>query len=186
MALIMALALPALAAVNEHFVKPAFATPRPSHQHMSEAGIIPDLDSFYRLDTDGRREFLMSRSAGNNAAETMASLKIHPAVLGHWIHETGYTFPSGHAFNAFIVAVLFLGGALAKPTRRRWWLAGLIGSWAIAVALSRVLLLVHRPLDVSAGGSVAVGTGAGTAAPGEILVHPDGMVSGSGGLAPPA
>lgn len=160
MLLIMVLVLPAVAAVNEHIVKPAFATPRPSHQRLSEVGIIPDLDAFYRLDTDGRQEFLISRSSGDNASEAVALLNIHAVVLDHWIHETGYTFPSGHAFNVFIMAVLFLGGALANPTPRRRWLAGLIMSWAIAVALSRVLLLVHRPLDVSAGALAGAVVGA--------------------------
>ncbi len=177
MLLIMVLVLPVVAAVNEYIVKPAFAKPRPSHQHLSEVGIIPDLDAFYRLDNDGRQEFLISRSSGDSADEAVTLLNIHPAVLDHWIHETGYAFPSGHAFNAFIVAVLFLGGALANPTRRRRWLAGLIISWAIAVALSRVLLLVHRPLDVSAGALAGAVVGAALLIPWWLSTQPPGSLS---------
>lgn len=147
--LVMAVSLPGFALLNEHLVKHAFERPRPSHLRMVEAGIIPDPEAFHRLDKTARRGFLESRLAGSEAREAAKELAIHPKVLHHWIHETGYSFPSGHAFNAFIVAVLFLGAALANPTRGHRWLAGVMLVWAIAVSLSRVLLDVHRPVDVS-------------------------------------
>lgn len=157
MLLTMVLALPFVAVVNEDLVKPAFAEPRPSHRQLTEAGVIADLDAFFRLDSDERRRYLASRTARDEASK---SLHIHPVILEHWIHQTGYTFPSGHAVNAFIIAVLFLGAALANPTRRRRWLAGCIMGWAVAVALSRVLLEVHRPLDVTAGALTGAVVGA--------------------------
>ncbi len=155
---IMAIALPGLAALNESVVKPAVRKPRPSHLRLAEAGAISDLDSFYRLDTRSRRDFLRSRlPAGSPAA---ARLGVHPSVLEHWIHEVGSTFPSGHALNAFIAAELTLGAALANPTRRRKWLAGALLIWAVAVSLSRVLLLMHRPIDVVAGALAGSACGA--------------------------
>jgi len=148
---LVAVALPSAALLNEYVLKRLVAEPRPSLLRMMEAGFIPDPSAFDRLDEDGRREFLTSRLGGEAMPEAAAALSVSPVVLQHWIHQTGYTFPSGHALNAFLVAVLFLGGALANPTPRRRGLAGALLGWAVAIALTRVLLLVHRPVDVTAG-----------------------------------
>ena len=58
---------------------------------------------------------------------------------------TTYSFPSGHAAMAFGGAV----GLLAIWPRQRW-LLGL----AVAMALSRIYVGVHYPLDVIVGGLV--------------------------------
>ena len=147
----IAFVLPSVALLNEYALKRLVAEPRPSLLRLMEAGFIPDPQAFERLGEEGRREFLESRLGGEAMPEVAAALSIHPVVLAHWIHETGYTFPSGHALNAFMAAMLFLGGALANPTPRRRGLAGTMLGWAVAVALTRVLLLVHRPVDVTAG-----------------------------------
>jgi membrane-associated phospholipid phosphatase len=151
MLVLMAVALTGLAALNESVVKPVFSEPRPSHVKLWEAGIIPDLGAFYRLDKSARRDSLASHLADDSKDEVAASLRLHPVVFEHWIHEASSSFPSGHALNAFTAAALFLGGALANPTRRRRWLAAAILAWAIGVGLSRTLLDVHRPVDVTVG-----------------------------------
>jgi phosphatidylglycerophosphatase B len=148
---LMLVVLPATGAFNEYVLKPAIAIPRPSQVRMHEAGIIPDLESFERLDVSARREFLEARLSGEAGREAAAVLRVRPIILRHWVAEAGSTFPSGHAFNAFIAAMLFVGGACADATRRRRWLAGWWLVWSVAVALSRCLLLVHRPIDVTAG-----------------------------------
>lgn len=160
MLVLMAVGLPTFAVLNEQVVKPAFDIPRPSHLRMVEAGIIPDLGAFDRLDTTARQDFLRSRLAGEAGAQAAGQLAIHPRVLAHWIRETGHTFPSGHTFNAFVVAVLFLGVALANPTPRRRWLAGSTFVWAVAVSQSRVFLHVHRPVDVLVAALVGTACGA--------------------------
>ena len=62
------------------------------------------------------------------------------------------SFPSGHSATAFAAAtaVAFLCPKL------RWWAVGL----AAAVALSRVYLRVHFPLDILVGGLIGAGFGA--------------------------
>ena len=62
------------------------------------------------------------------------------------------SFPSGHAATAFAAATAI---AILSP-RMRPFVLGL----AAAVALSRVYLRVHFPLDVVAGGMIGAGLGA--------------------------
>jgi undecaprenyl-diphosphatase len=63
-----------------------------------------------------------------------------------------YSFPSGHAASAFASAFVV---TLMLP-RARWWL------WALAalIAVSRVYIGVHYPLDIVAGALVGLGVGA--------------------------
>jgi undecaprenyl-diphosphatase len=62
------------------------------------------------------------------------------------------SFPSGHSATAFAAATAV---AILCPRMRPWALA-----IAAAVALSRVYLRVHFPLDVLVGGAVGAGLGA--------------------------
>lgn len=62
-------------------------------------------------------------------------------------HEAG-SFPSGHSQTAFSVATFM---ALAFRRRMAWWFA-----WAALVAVSRVYLGVHFPIDVAAGAITGV------------------------------
>lgn len=65
-----------------------------------------------------------------------------------------FSFPSGHTAAAFAVAVALSGGS---PL-----LAGLTLALAAGIALSRIYLGAHYPLDVAAG--VLLGAGAGCVA----------------------
>ncbi len=71
-----------------------------------------------------------------------------------------FSFPSGHTSVAFAVAAAFAG----QP------LGALILVLAIGIAISRVYLGAHYPLDVAAG--ILVGTLAGTAAQLLIVQYP--------------
>jgi len=70
-------------------------------------------------------------------------------VVGY--HPVTYSFPSGHAASAFAGAYIV---ACMLP-RARGWL------WALAalIAVSRVYIGVHYPLDVAAGALVGLGVG---------------------------
>jgi undecaprenyl-diphosphatase len=73
----------------------------------------------------------------------------HVRVVGY--EPVTYSFPSGHAASAFAGAFMLAG---MLPRARRWL-------WALAVliAISRVYIGVHYPLDVAAGALVGIGVG---------------------------
>ncbi len=74
------------------------------------------------------------------------------------------SFPSGHSATAFAAATAV---AILCP-RMRPWALGI----AAAVALSRVYLRVHFPLDVLAGGLIGAGLGALTGLVALRIVRP--------------
>ena len=71
-----------------------------------------------------------------------------------------HSFPSGHAARALMLAVLAIGWGPA-------WLAVILVIWAPLVSLARVLMGLHYPTDVIAGG--LIGMLAGLAA---VLIFP--------------
>lgn len=85
-----------------------------------------------------------------------ADFPAHGAVRG--VHETSFSYPSGHAVA--VTAVLFAGlGAVALLRRRIWpWLLAAVGS--AGVAATRLVLGVHWFSDVAFG--VVLGIAWGT------------------------
>jgi phosphatidylglycerophosphatase B len=142
------LVIGAFAWVNEHMVKKWATAPRPSHEFLigrSEGSL--DLNSFYSLDADQRKEVLRDLIQSKSSQFS----GINQSVLSHWIEETGYSFPSGHSFNAFLLATI-LAYSLRysrSPTANRIYLLPLI--WAVLVAVSRVSMGAHTSWDVSFG-----------------------------------
>jgi len=67
--------------------------------------------------------------------------------------ETTFSFPSGHAMQTMaLVAALVV---LVWPTKARWPVLILGGSFVLLVGLSRVYLGVHYPSDIVAGWAAA-------------------------------
>lgn len=154
---IMIVALPTAAFVVEHVVKPTVVTPRPSHERLAKSGAIDDLEAFYALDKRERRAQLGERTSTEAVAR---GFHLHPRIAAHWLHEAGSTFPSAHALNAYLAAMLLVAGAARAPTRARRCVAACMLAWATLVAWSRVALLVHRPLDVTVGAVLGCAIGA--------------------------
>jgi undecaprenyl-diphosphatase len=81
---------------------------------------------------------------------------------------TDPSFPSGHAAGAFSVAAFFALVALAQgrdakhplSRRRARVIAAALFATAASIALSRVVLGVHFPIDVSAGAALGTAIGA--------------------------
>lgn len=144
-----ALVLGGIAFTNENALKPLLRKPRPSHQFLlqsggSETSLLPE---YYQNEVVERRAYLR-QFIQQNPGKVKA---ISPQVLNHWVEEAGYSFPSGHSQNAFLLAtilVFWLWGVL--PRRKHYWLA-LPVSWAMMVCLSRVALGVHTEVDVAFG-----------------------------------
>jgi phosphatidylglycerophosphatase B len=142
------------ALVNEHLIKNVATAPRPNIVWLAQQEALGmTAEQFYNsLDREARRSHLAQvlKDPDFSAIELAAS------VRDHWIHEVGYSFPSGHAFSAMFFATYFLAMGLALITNRRRWVFYLLPGWAVCVAWSRVLLGVHRPVDVVFGGLLGI------------------------------
>lgn len=78
-----------------------------------------------------------------------------PRPVDMLVIETGYRFPSGHAtvstafFTALIVSVYFFYSASVLPVKR--FVTSLSILLIIGVSCSRLVLRVHKPIDVVCG-----------------------------------
>jgi phosphatidylglycerophosphatase B len=139
--------------LNEHITKKATRIPRPSHAYIFQhSNPAIKLDSLYRIEKNERRKFLTGLIQANGPAFANFDQK----VLAHWAEEAGYSFPSGHSFNAFVLAcILGFGMFSSKRNISRYvWFLPLC--WAPVVALSRVAIGAHSALDVSFGGGMGI------------------------------
>ena len=156
LAVILPVALAGNGLVNEHVVKPAFGVPRPNIVELADGGVLgpefPDAESFYAVgDKQARREVLRTRLTPQTTPY------LTETVRAQWVYETGYSFPSGHTTASVTFAILLAAFGLQWLRNYRRILAVyLIPIWAITVVYSRVLLQVHRPLDVIAGTFVGI------------------------------
>ena len=139
--------------MNEYVTKPSLRLSRPSHNFIIKKANIPNqLDSIYRLTVAQRQTYFEDLLKMN----AISFQEIDPRVLAHWIDEAGYSFPSGHSFNAFLLASIIafsLYHVQNKFIRRLYFVPYL---WAVAVAISRVAIGAHSPLDVSAGAALGI------------------------------
>lgn len=149
--------LGAMAWINEHVIKPGVGAPRPNLAALSASGALGSSpEAFYALgDKDARRARLREVLAEPHAGIPPLS----PQVRAHWIEETGYSFPSGHSLASLTLASFFLAWGLTWTTGWRRVVCVALAPWAAAVCVSRTLLRVHTPLDVSAGAALGIAIG---------------------------
>lgn len=145
--------------LNENFLKPLFAIPRPNIEALAESGALgdgaPDVEAFYaKGDTEERRDLLEARLAAPGAPH------LSETVRAHWANAAGFAFPSGHSMTAaaFATTVAALGIVWLGGWRRRLAVVAL-PVWAVAVGYSRILLEVHSAGDVAAGTLIGIGWG---------------------------
>jgi phosphatidylglycerophosphatase B len=151
LALIILLA--AFASLNENVIKPFAAMTRPSHAYIiKNTKSNVKIDSVYSLVVTQRRLFfkdIVDR-------DTIHFKTIDSRVLQHWIDEAGYSFPSGHTFNAFLLATILAFGIFQVNGRvvTAWCYLPMV--WAALVGISRVAVGAHSALDVTAGAAVGL------------------------------
>ena len=78
-----------------------------------------------------------------------------PNLITQLVHETGYSFPSGHAMASAVLAIALV--AVLWNSRWRWW--GVVASscFVIFIGYSRLYLGVHYPSDILAGWMLSAG-----------------------------
>jgi len=104
---------------------------------------------------------LVALEVGGAAALDLATktffARPRPTLYPHLVHETGFSFPSGHATGdlAFFLALQLLAWH-ALPPRWRW--LGVLGILlALACGISRPYLQIHYPSDILAGWALGAG-----------------------------
>ncbi|MCU4156998.1 phosphatase PAP2 family protein [Carboxylicivirga sp. A043] len=145
------LVLGGMAKVNENLIKEHLKVERPNIIYLHQQKGF-DKDAFYAFESkEERQRYLQYFLRTQTDTITFDNKPLHPKVLQHWLHETGYSFPSGHSFNAFLMATLmayiilfvyadfkrrrFISCPLYGP---RWW-HFLVLFW---VCIHRLILLV--------------------------------------------
>jgi phosphatidylglycerophosphatase B len=139
--------LKSFAYINESITKEIIQFPRPSFTYLERLDVLKT-DSVYQFkNKTDRMDFLANHDLSN---DTRLSA-FNEAVLNHWIITVGYSMPSGHAQNSFLLATV-LSAVLLVSLQGYWrflFLSPVI--WAILVCLSRVAMGVHTPSDVAIG-----------------------------------
>jgi undecaprenyl-diphosphatase len=71
-------------------------------------------------------------------------------LVGENVHLTGLSYPSGHAFQSFVLFgfFIFLAAVLIKDVRIRRGVQALLAILIVAIGVSRVYLGAHWPSDV--------------------------------------
>lgn len=144
--------LAGVAVLNEFLFKERLKVHRPSiiylEQQMDfDAGVMYDLKG-----KEERRVYLNRVFEDNDIKSVVFEEKsVCAEVIKLWKYETGYSFPSGHSVNSFLLALLASLLALWLYPNNYFWKVVIIYGGAVLIALSRVFLGVHTPFDITLG-----------------------------------
>lgn len=137
--------------LNEHVIKRYFGIPRPNIEWLcgpdGKGSLKMTATDFYIPETKAERRIPLQQLLNGKAVPVPLTERIRD----HWILEVGYSFPSGHAFLAFFFATYFPALAVSWLPERHWWPFYLLMPWAVLIAMTRLVLRVHTPMDISAG-----------------------------------
>ena len=130
------------------YTKDLLKEPRPSQLYLIEKGVIENGGrEYFAMPMEEKQIYLKQRSG----LKTEELKDVYPPVLTLWTEDLTYSFPSGHAQSSFFLGVMFSYAMSVALPRRKAYLAGIPLAWAVLVSLSRVIIGMHFPADVSAG-----------------------------------
>ena len=139
------------AALNEHVLKAELKIPRPNILALAGNGRSGQLGmtarQFYEVGSKEQRRMPLTLAL----AKQPEAIPLSQGIRRHWISETGYSFPSGHAYSSVLFAVFFLALAVSLNVGRRLWLFYALLPWAMGVCYSRLVLRLHTPTDIYFG-----------------------------------
>lgn len=152
--LFLLLFLGVFALINEKLTKPLVGKMRPSHFYIFNQTNWPDESiDFYERSSE-QRSLILGNLIANNAKKFAG---IDPYLLQHWVEESGLSFPSGHSFNAWMLATLLSFSMLRLRSTtwlHKWYFVPFI--WSSLVGISRIALGVHTLIDVAAGSLIGL------------------------------
>jgi phosphatidylglycerophosphatase B len=154
---ILFLMLAFFALMNEFVIKDIAKLARPSHSFVyAHASHEMELTQFYELEVRQRQLVLQRMIEGSPYLKN----NIDHKVLTHWVEEAGYSFPSGHSFNAFLLATVLAFSILRsrKLHLNKYYFVPYI--WAVSIGISRVALGAHSAIDVTFGAAMGIFFGA--------------------------
>jgi membrane-associated phospholipid phosphatase len=133
------------------YFKDVFQNPRPSQLYFVEKGFIGNQGKeFFSMPLEEKSKYMRKIVEENeNGFED-----IYPPILNSWVYESGYSFPSGHAETGFFLGTI-LAFVIFKTHSKKYYILIPL-AWAILVALSRVVIGVHYPVDVTTGAFIGL------------------------------
>ncbi|AKO46114.1 phosphatidylglycerophosphatase [[Haemophilus] ducreyi] len=121
--------------------KNVFAEPRPYVQQM----MGDKAQAFYQLDRS-ERAMIVQRYYQQSK---------YPLIIKHRMHETGYSFPSGHTIFSVSWLLLFSGLLFGIKNRFARVSQIFIVVWSALMLISRLRLGMHFPIDLLASTLIA-------------------------------
>jgi len=145
--------LTAFAFLNEHVIKSVARLSRPSHSYIiRQTHSSVNIDSLYTVDEKERKAYFQELIV----SDTTSFRLIDQRILDHWVDESGYSFPSGHSFNAYLLGSILAFSIYQGKKGNLKLLAFIPMLWAFLVAVSRVAVGAHTALDVSVGAGMGL------------------------------
>jgi len=139
--------------VTEFYIKEIFKKPRPNQVYMVEKGFAGDKNrSFLTMQSDDKKYFLLEKY--NQKTNTPDN--IYPPIFNNWITETGFSMPSGHAQISYFFGTILSFVIFKTFKKRKNYLFIIPIVWCLLVSLSRVVIGMHYPIDVTIGASLGI------------------------------
>ena len=128
------------------YFKDVFRNPRPSQLYISGKGSSDkSANEFLTVIPEEKSKYLRKMIEENKSDFE----DVYPPILNSWSEESGFSFPSGHSETSFFLGTILAFLIFKTGSKKYYMILPVI--WAILVAMSRVVIGVHYPVDVAAG-----------------------------------